>query len=44
VGGETISSNGEPGTKEAEAFVDAPNHSAERVQTLGSASSPSCSI
>jgi hypothetical protein len=34
VGGETISSNGEPGTKEAEAFVDALIHSAERVQTL----------
>ncbi len=34
MGDETISSNGEPGTKEAEAFVDALNHSAERVQTL----------
>jgi hypothetical protein len=34
MGDETISNNGEPGTKEAEAFVDALNHSAERVQTL----------
>jgi uncharacterized protein YjbI with pentapeptide repeats len=31
---ETVSSNGEPDNKEAEAFVDALNHSAERVQTL----------
>jgi hypothetical protein len=34
MGGETISTNGEPGTDEAEAFVTALNHSAERVQTL----------
>jgi hypothetical protein len=34
MGDETVSSNGEPDTKEAEAFVDALNHSAERVQTL----------
>jgi len=34
MGSETTSSNGEPGTEEAEAFVDALNHSAERVQTL----------
>ncbi|PZR82849.1 MAG: hypothetical protein DLM68_15420, partial [Hyphomicrobiales bacterium] len=34
MGDETISGEGEPGTKEAEAFVDALNHSAERVQTL----------
>jgi hypothetical protein len=34
MGGETISSNGEPGTKEAEALAAALNHSAERVQTL----------
>jgi uncharacterized protein YjbI with pentapeptide repeats len=31
---ETIPSNGEPGTKEAEALAAALNHSAERVQTL----------
>ncbi len=31
---ETIPSNGEPDTKEAKDFVDALNHSAERVQTL----------
>src|ERR1700720_156242 len=34
MGGETISSNGEPDTKEAEALASALNHSAERVQTL----------
>jgi hypothetical protein len=34
MGDETISSNGEPDTKEAKDFVDALNHSAERVQTL----------
>src|ERR1700720_2571744 len=34
MGGETISSNGEPGTVEAEALAAALNHSAERVQTL----------
>lgn len=34
MGEETISTNDEPDTKEAEAFVDALNHSAERVQTL----------
>src|ERR1700732_14667 len=34
MGGETISTNGEPGTKEAEAFVTALNHSAERARTL----------
>src|ERR1700730_17999583 len=34
MGDETISSNGEPGTKEAEALATALNHSAERVQTL----------
>ncbi len=34
MGDETISTNDEPDTKEAEAFVDALNHSAERVQTL----------
>jgi hypothetical protein len=34
MGGESISSNGEPGTKEAEALAAALNHSAERVQTL----------
>ena len=34
MGGETISSNGEHGTKEAEALAAALNHSAERVQTL----------
>ncbi len=34
MGGETISSNGEPGTEEAEALASALNHSAERVQTL----------
>jgi hypothetical protein len=34
MGGETISTSGEPGTEEAEAFVTALNHSAERVQTL----------
>jgi hypothetical protein len=32
--GETISGNGEPDTKEAEALAAALNHSAERVQTL----------
>jgi hypothetical protein len=31
---ETISTNGEPDTKEAEALASALNHSAERVQTL----------
>jgi hypothetical protein len=31
---ETISTNGEPGTEEAEALAAALNHSAERVQTL----------
>jgi hypothetical protein len=34
IGDETISSNGEPATKEAEALASALNHSAERVQTL----------
>ncbi len=34
MGDETISSNGEPGTKEAEALAAALNHSAERVQSL----------
>lgn len=34
MGDETITSNGEPDTKEAKEFVDALNHSAERVQTL----------
>jgi len=34
MGDETITSNGEPDTKEAKDFVDALNHSAERVQTL----------
>jgi uncharacterized protein YjbI with pentapeptide repeats len=34
MGGETISDNGEPDTKEAEALAAALNHSAERVQTL----------
>jgi hypothetical protein len=34
MGDETIPSNGEPGAKEAKDFVDALNHSAERVQTL----------
>jgi len=34
VGDETVSSNGEPDTKEAEALAAALNHSAERVQTL----------
>jgi hypothetical protein len=34
MGDETISGNGEPGTKEAEALAAALNHSAERVQTL----------
>jgi hypothetical protein len=34
MGGETISRNGEPGTKEAEAFVTGLNQSAERAQTL----------
>jgi hypothetical protein len=31
---ESNSSSGAPDTKEVEAFVDALNHSAERVQTL----------
>jgi len=34
MGDETITSNGEPDTKEAKDFVDSLNHSAERVQTL----------
>jgi hypothetical protein len=34
MGDETTSSNDEPDTKEAKDFVDALNHSAERVQTL----------
>jgi uncharacterized protein YjbI with pentapeptide repeats len=34
MGDETVSSNGEPGTKDAEALAAALNHSAERVQTL----------
>ncbi|MGB6327039.1 MAG: hypothetical protein WBG11_15025 [Methylocella sp.] len=34
MGDETISGNGEPGTKDADALVAALNHSAERVQTL----------
>jgi uncharacterized protein YjbI with pentapeptide repeats len=34
MGDETITSNDEPDTKEAKDFVDALNHSAERVQTL----------
>ncbi|MFZ3325040.1 MAG: pentapeptide repeat-containing protein [Methylocella sp.] len=34
MGDETVSSNGEPDTKEAEALAAALNHSAERVQTL----------
>jgi hypothetical protein len=34
MGDETISNNGEPGTKDAEALAAALNYSAERVQTL----------
>jgi hypothetical protein len=34
MGNETVSSNGEPDMKEAEALAAALNHSAERVQTL----------
>src|SRR6202045_330596 len=34
MGDETVSSNGEPDTKEAEALASTLNHSAERVQTL----------